>query len=82
MSEVVLSVAMNLGVGDNKLLFGGLNVILAGDPHQFPPVSNPSGMLYVCLPNEIGKGGIGRLIYEQFKTVVTLEEQKQVTDKG
>ena len=81
-SEVVTSVAMNLGIGDDKLPFGGLNVILAGDPHQFPPVGNPTGALYVCLPNEIGKGAIGRMIYEQFETVVTLEEQKRVTDAG
>ena len=81
-SEVVTSVAMNLGVGDDKLPFGGINVILAGDPHQFPPVGNPSRALYACLPNKIGKGAIGRLIYEQFETVVTLEEQKRVTDKG
>ena len=81
-SEVVTCVAMNLGVGDDKLPFGGINVILAGDPHQFPPVGNASGALYACLPNEIGKGAIGRLIYEQFETVVTLREQKRVTDTG
>ena len=81
-SEVVTSVAMNLGVGDDKLPFGGINVILAGDPHQFPPVGNATGALYACLPNEIGKGAIGRLIYEQFKMVITLEEQKRVIDTG
>ncbi|KAJ7573022.1 hypothetical protein C8J56DRAFT_904165 [Mycena floridula] len=26
--------------GDDSLPFGGLNVILCGDPHQFPPVAN------------------------------------------
>ena len=81
-SEVVTCVAMNLGVGDDKLPFGGINVILAGDLHQFSLVGNVSGALYACLPNEIGKGAIGRLIYEQFETVVTLREQKRVTDTG
>ncbi|KAJ7575007.1 hypothetical protein C8J56DRAFT_802131 [Mycena floridula] len=31
--------------GDDSLPFGGLNVILCGDPHQFPPVANRTGTL-------------------------------------
>ena len=68
---------------DEGFSFGGLNVILCGDLHQFPPVAKgnqdhlfrPSQL--DCDPKECL---IGRAIYEQFKTVVILKEQKRVTD--
>jgi len=64
--------------------FGGVNVILCGDFHQFPPVAGKKRCpLYY--PNDIEKGDspefcLGRELYEAFQTVVVLEEQVRVTD--
>ncbi|KAI6116456.1 hypothetical protein F5141DRAFT_979600, partial [Pisolithus sp. B1] len=56
--------------------FGGMNIILIGDFHQFPPVaSKSSAPLYVPsnpmkdTTNEI----LGLQIYEQFTVVVHLK---------
>jgi hypothetical protein len=65
--------------------FGGLNVILCGDLHQFPPVAcAKSEALYhpVNLAKDSDDAKIGRRIYEEFSTVVTLREQMRVTDPG
>ena len=82
----------NIGIGlegapfareDNS--FGGLNVILCGDLHQFPPVAcAKSEALYhpVNLAKDSDDAKIGRRIYEEFSTVVTLREQMRVTDDG
>jgi len=63
--------------------FGGMNVILVGDFHQFPPVvTKKSAPLYwPCnslkdTTNEI----LGRQIYEQFDVVVQLKTQVRVID--
>ena len=63
--------------------FGGVNVILCGDLHQFPPVAvEASEFLY--RPTDIARDQmdtqIGRAIYEEFNTVVILKEQMRVTD--
>ncbi|KIK25555.1 hypothetical protein PISMIDRAFT_96710, partial [Pisolithus microcarpus 441] len=64
--------------------FGGINVIMCGDFHQFPPVAvGPSEALYVpSKPQNKGTPAqLGRAIYEEFQTVVILQEQMRVTDK-
>ena len=64
--------------------FGGLNVILCGDLHQFPPVAcAKSEALYhpVVLAQDSDEAKIGRRIYEEFSTVVVLREQMRVTDQ-
>ena len=64
--------------------FGGLNVILCGDLHQFPPVAcAKSEALYhpVNPIKDSDDAKIGRRIYEEFSTVVILREQMRVTDK-
>ena len=63
--------------------FGGLNVILYGDLHQFPPVAcAKSEALYhpVNLAKDSEDAKIGRHTYEEFSTVVVLREQMRVTD--
>lgn len=64
---------------------GGVNVILCGDLHQFPPVAASSGgALYYPTKSDLFRSsvdaGIGRTIYEKFNTVVTLKKQVRVVD--
>lgn len=70
-------------IGDEDLPFRGLNVILVGNFHQFPPaVCGCAAPLYY--PNDVQQDKtdaiIGREIYEQFSTVVWLQKQVQVED--
>ena len=63
--------------------FGGISVIPCGDFFQFPPVACPlSEALYfptTTVPNrELSQAG--RIIFEEFTTVVTLTEQMHVQD--
>jgi hypothetical protein len=62
--------------------FGGLNVIVCGDFHQFPPVAtSPSEALYYPDKAEDNTDShIGRAVYEEFDSVVILREQRRVTD--
>ena len=65
--------------------FGGLNVILCGDLHQFPPVACAKSEA-LCYPVNLAKDSddakIGRRIYEEFSMVVVLREQMRITDQG
>ena len=63
--------------------FGGIDVILCGDLHQFPPVAQSRAeSLYrpVDMAHDSIERQIGRRIYEEFTTVVILKEQMRVTD--
>ena len=63
--------------------FGGLNVILGGDFHQFPPVvARQSAPLYWPVDSRHNSEDdiFGQKIYEQFLTVVQLKEQIRVKD--
>ena len=63
--------------------FSGINVILCGDLHQFPPIAKaPSEALYYPInfaTNSID-AQVGCMIYEEFNTVVILWEQNCVMD--
>lgn len=64
--------------------FGGINVIMCGDLHQFPPVATSiSEALYrpINMISDSVECQLGRKIYEEFRTVVILKEQKRVTDE-
>ena len=62
--------------------FGGLNVILCGDLHQFPPVAcgKREALYYPINTKDSIDAQIGRRIYEEFTTLVILKEQMRVTD--
>ena len=62
--------------------FGGLNIILCGDLHQFPPVAcgKREALYHPLSMKDSVDAQIGRRIYEEFTTVVILKEQMRVTD--
>jgi PIF1-like helicase len=78
-----ISIAKEGSPNYEGISFGGISVILSGDLHQFPPVA-ASRREYLYTPNELASDSldcqIGRSIYEEFKTVVILKEQKRITD--
>jgi len=66
--------------GDEHLPFGGMNVILLGDFHQYPPVAKPFSALYSCHETADPVALQGRALYKQFNKVVCLQQQIHVTD--
>ena len=84
-SQVAGKVRNGNGAMDSTVPFGGLNLILIGDFHQFEPVANPRSSLY-SQPRSDRKekltSVIGRNLWAQFETVVTLTEQKRIIDPG
>lgn len=72
------------GASDLDKPFGGINVILCGDFHQFPPVASAKNapLYHFELFDNHSRldDALGREIYEQFNIVVRLTEQVRVTD--
>lgn len=72
------------GGTDSDKPFGGINVVLCGDFHQFPPVAQKkSAPLYYDTQPGISESvdeALGREIYKQFTVVVRLTEQVRVSD--
>lgn len=62
--------------------FGGVNVILCGDLHQFPPVAKPTReyLYHPTRPEDPVLCKLGRAIWEKFDVVVLLKEQMRVVD--
>ena len=82
-SQVTGFVKTGAGQIDSSILFGGMNVILLGDFHQFPPVANPWAVLYSSPASSKSKSSarlMGQNIFSQFETVVPLTEQMRITD--
>ena len=76
-----LTIAKKLaGIEGEHKLFRGINIILVGDFHQFPPVFGRP--LYWRLDNRVAdeEDLLGWSIYKQFRTVVRLKQQMRVVD--
>lgn len=68
----------------HEKLFGGINVIICGNHHQFPPDAQAirNALFYPSDEfHDSHESQVGQVIYEEFETVVVLKEQIQVTDK-
>ena len=76
----------NASIGKKDLessSFGGVIVVVPGDFHHFPPVARSiRDALYYPSNTETDslQSQNGRAVYEEFQTVVTLKEQKRVSD--
>ena len=78
-SQIAGTVRTGNGNADSTIPFGGLNVLLIADFHQFPPTANPNVALYSSdVPRQ--SSVVGENIYKQFDTVIELTEQKRVVD--
>lgn len=83
LSKNICKGLMLSGEADPNLPFGGLNVILVGDFHQFPPVASKktAPLFFPCNATiDSDDEMLGRSIYEQFDVVVRLKTQVRVTD--
>lgn len=61
------------------IAFGNVNVVLLSDLHQFPPVATFQKELYCDCSQEYFPQ-LGHSLYEQFDTVIKLNEQMHVQD--
>ncbi len=76
----------NISIGkknEEQISFGGLNIIILGDFHQFPPVARPirDALFYPNDPQkDLVSSQIGQSIYDEFTTVVQLKQQCRTHD--
>ena len=85
LQKFALKIKQARGHVDDNDWWGGLNVIMCGDFHQFPPVAIGRSE-YLFNRVEGGEGAncpkmIGQEIYEGFNIVVILRQQKRVKDE-
>lgn len=79
LSQVMSIVRTGIFSLEPSIPFGGINVALLGDFHQFPPIANSKKVLYNSSPDS-HDAQIGRTLFEQFDTVIHLDEQMRITD--
>jgi hypothetical protein len=77
LSQVAGSVRTGNSRTNAMIALGGLNTILMGNFHQFPPVGQSDVVLYRSNhPHQ--SSVIGENIYNQFKTVIKLVQQNRM----
>ncbi len=79
-SAAISTAKSSTGMAVTGLPFGGVNVILVGDFHQFAPVGGKPLYREMNTAKASADNCLGRAIYKHFKTVVHLKEQVRVTD--
>jgi len=79
LSQVCGKVRADDATAKSTMPFGGLNIILMSDFHQFPPVGNSNAALY-CTPPNRNTAIVGKAIYLQFDTVINLTKQWRMND--
>ena len=77
LSQVAGKVRAGDGSANSTTPFRGLNVMLMGDFHQFPPVGNSKAALYSNPPSR-KTAIIGKATYMQFQTVINLMQQWRI----
>lgn len=81
-SQVAGKVRSGNGDMNSTVPFGGLNVLLMGDFHQFEPVGKRQQALYSRGSSDDKRTSIiGRSLYHQFDNVVALDQQMRITDR-
>jgi hypothetical protein len=62
--------------------FGGFNMIVVGDHHQFPPImgGQRGSLYYQAIASESEDEVLGSTLYLAFETVVNLTQQVRITD--
>ncbi|KIL65995.1 hypothetical protein M378DRAFT_75913 [Amanita muscaria Koide BX008] len=81
-SEVGTHYALQSRTGNENEPFGGRDIILTGDFHQFPPVGNKQSALYCpTSPHDSKDSILGKTIFDSFDTVVILHQQNRIQDE-
>lgn len=83
LAQLEKNISVGKGQAADGSTFGGINVILCGDFHQFPPVATAKNeTLYFPIHSGVDtlEQQVGRKIYEEFTTVVILKQQMRVVD--
>jgi hypothetical protein len=77
LSQVCSKARTEDGRSNATVPFGGMNIILIADFHQFPPVGGNNVALY-CQPVQRNTAMVGKAVYLQFETVVILTKQWRI----
>ncbi|SJL04870.1 uncharacterized protein ARMOST_08241 [Armillaria ostoyae] len=74
LSDSAMVTRSQIGLSNADRPFGGMNMIISRDFHQFPPVTNVHAALYNPA-NSSDLATWGHALYRQFETVVLLKDQ-------
>ena len=79
LSQITSFLCTDTFSSEPSIPFGGISMVLLGDMHQFPPIANTNKELYNRFPID-HSSRLGRTLFEQFDSVIHLEEQMRVQD--
>ncbi len=72
-------VCTGLNTVEAGIPFGGLNIVLLGDFHQFPPIACAKHELFNSIPPS-PLCQLGRNLYKQFDIIIQLKQQMLICD--